>query len=112
MAGGVVPGESIQGIVRDHWVGELHKLGVEITPYARFMGADSDTAYFQHMMSSEQIICEGVETIVSCFAPEPVNSLRRELEKLGFETVVIGDAAAPRTVEEAVLEGFKAAYDI
>ena len=45
-------------------------------------------------------------------APEPVNSLRRELEKLGFETVVIGDAAAPRTVEEAVLEGFKAAYDI
>ena len=112
MAGGIVPGESIQGIVRDHWVGELHKLGVMITPYARFIGADSDTAYFQHMTSGEPIICDGVDTIVSCFAPEPVNSLRDGLESINLETHIVGDAAAPRTVEEAVLEGFKAAYDI
>ncbi len=112
MVGGIVAGESIQGIVRDHWIGELHKLNVEIIPYARFAGADSDTAYFQHMTSGEPIICEAVDTIVTCFAPKSENLLLSELGEFGGEVLVIGDAVAPRTVEEAVLEGFRAANNV
>ncbi len=88
LAGGAVAGESIQGIVRDHWIGELHKLNVEITPFARFIGADSDTAYFQHVTSGEPIICEGVDTIVTCFAPQPQNRLITELEKFDGRVLV------------------------
>ena len=34
LSGASVAGESLQGIVRDQWIGELHKLGVEMTPFA------------------------------------------------------------------------------
>ena len=104
-SGGTVAGESIQGIVRDQWIGELHKLNVELVPYARFIGADCDTAYFQHMISGEPIIFEQVDTVVTCFAPKPENALADELKRSGLKIEIIGDAVAPRTVEEAVLEG-------
>ena len=46
MSGGSVAGESIQGIVRDQWIGTLHGLGVEMTPYAQFYGAMDGSAFF------------------------------------------------------------------
>ena len=55
MVSGIVPGEMIQGIVRDQWIGELHKLGVEMVPYMRFHGADANSAYFQHQINGEAI---------------------------------------------------------
>ena len=33
-------GPAIQAIVRDQWIGELAKLGVEMIPYAKLYGAD------------------------------------------------------------------------
>ena len=45
---GYVPGQRIQQYVRDQWNGTLHKLGVEVIPYARLYGADGDTVYLQH----------------------------------------------------------------
>ena len=112
LSGGIVAGESIQGIVRDQWIGTLHKLGVEMTPYARFYGADGTTAYFQHLTGDEPIVCEDVDTVVTCFAPEAETALANGLGDFPGEVIVIGDAAAPRTVEEAVLEGFRAAAQI
>ena len=112
-----VAGESIQGIVRDHWIGELHRLGVEMVPFARLYGADSGTAFFQHTTSGEPIIFENVDTLVSCFAPQS----SRELGELGgdhdhgqrgTQVYRIGDAVSPRTVEEAVLEGFTLAMSL
>ncbi len=112
LSGGIVAGESIQGIVRDQWIGELHKLGVEMIPYARFYGADGSTAYFQHLTGGAPIICEDVDTVVTCFAPQAETTLMEGLGDFPGEVIVIGDAAAPRTVEEAVLEGFTAAARI
>ncbi|MEM7208666.1 MAG: FAD-dependent oxidoreductase [Pseudomonadota bacterium] len=106
-SGGIVAGESIQAIVRDQWIGELHKLGVEMIPYARFYGADDTTAWFTHTMSGEAIVCDGVDTIVSCDGPQRNYQLADELADWEGELHVIGDAIAPRTVEEAVLEGFR-----
>ena len=111
MSNAISPGDSLQGIVKDQWIGELHRLGVQITPYARFFGADSGTAYFQHTTSNQPIVCEGVDTIVSCYAPK-ANQDYDWLGDLNIETHKIGDAVSPRTVEEAVLEGFKTAWNI
>ncbi len=112
MVGGTVAGELIPGVVRDHWIGVLHRLGVEIVPYARFCGADSDTAYFQHMTGGDPIICDGVDTIVTCYAPASETSLVEALDDFPDQILTIGDAAAPRTVEEAILEGFRAGIRI
>ncbi len=109
LSGGSVAGESIQAIVRDHWIGVLHALGVEMTPYARFYGALDGSAFFQHMTGGEAIVCDDVDAVVSCYAPQANRDCAwiEELDGIGVSWV--GDALAPRSVEEAVLEGWRAA---
>jgi 2,4-dienoyl-CoA reductase-like NADH-dependent reductase (Old Yellow Enzyme family) len=109
---GYVPGQSIQQYVRDRWVGELHRLGVEIIPYARLVGVDESTVYLQHTTSGEPILCEGVDTLVAATGNASVNVLERELEGYGGEIHMAGDCLSPRTCEEAVLEGLQAALAI
>ncbi len=93
--------------MRDQWNGTLHKLGVEIIPYARLYGADGDTVYLQHMTSGEAIVCEGVDTLVLALGHEQETLLAGELDGWPGELHRIGDCVAPRTAEEAVLEGLK-----
>ncbi|MDH3673251.1 MAG: FAD-dependent oxidoreductase [Gammaproteobacteria bacterium] len=112
LSGGIVAGEAIQGIVRDQWIGELHKLGVEMIPYARLFGADRDTAYFQHMTSGEAVICENVDTLVVCYALRAETDLGPKLNGFDGKIQMIGDCLSPRTAEEAVLEGLKAGSEL
>jgi 2,4-dienoyl-CoA reductase-like NADH-dependent reductase (Old Yellow Enzyme family) len=107
---GYMAGEMIQQYVRDPWLGTLHKLGVEIVTMARLIGADSESAYFQHVMCGEPIIFEGCESLIVNMARQSDASLEDELAPLGVPMTAIGDALSPRTVEEAVLEGLKAAW--
>jgi len=112
LSGGSVAGESIQAIVRDQWIGVLHSLGVEMTPYARFYGALDGNAFFQHMTGGEAIVCEQVDTVVTCYAPQ-ANRECVWVERIEDITVSwIGDAVSPRTVEEAVLEGLQLAREL
>jgi NADPH-dependent 2,4-dienoyl-CoA reductase/sulfur reductase-like enzyme len=104
---GLMAGETIPWYVRDEAVGRLHKLGVEITPYARLFGADGSTVYMQHATSGEPIILEDVDTLVLSHGHESVSDLEEELASWPGEVHVIGDAASPRTAEEAVFEGLK-----
>ncbi len=109
--GAAVPGESIPGIVRDQWIGELHRLGVEMIPFMRFFGASGTTVYFQHMTSGQPVIYEDVHSIVSCYAARS-RDIGNLAEQFDGTMVSIGDAISPRTVEEAVLEGYKAVMDL
>lgn len=105
----VTAGDKIPNMVRDYAVGELHKLGVEIVPYVRLFGADSETVYFQHVSSGEPVIMEEVDTLVSHHAPRRNAGLLEELKGYGGKIELIGDCLSPRTAEEAVLEGLKVA---
>jgi hypothetical protein len=49
---------------------------------------------------------------VLCTGHTPVDELSDSLDGLDIETHVIGDAASPRTAEEAVYEGLKVAAEI
>jgi 2,4-dienoyl-CoA reductase-like NADH-dependent reductase (Old Yellow Enzyme family) len=104
---GLMAGQRLPWYVRDSWNGILHKLGVEIIPYARLFGADADAVYFQHATSGEPIVVEQVETLVLSLGHERVADLETELADYAGEVRVIGDALTPRTAEEAVLEGLK-----
>ena len=109
---GYVPGQSIQQYVRDRWIGELHRLGVEMIPYARLVGVDESTVYLQHTTSGEPILCEGVDTLVAATGNASANVLESELKGYGGEIHMAGDCLSPRTCEEAVLEGLQAALAI
>ena len=106
---GHAPGLSLVAHVRDHVVGELTRLNVEITPNARLFGVDEDTAYFQQTMTGDAIVLDNMETLVLALSHRSTDSLYTELGCLGIPLHVIGDALTPRTAEEAVLEGLKVA---
>ena len=103
------PGMNLVDGVRDHWVAALQKLGVAMIPYARLFGADGDTVYLQHTVTDDPIVCEEVETLVLSQGTVPDPGLAHALEDWQGEVHLIGDALSPRTCEEAVLEGLRAA---
>ena len=105
---GTHAGHDLQPYVRDHWVGVLHGLGVEVIPYARLFGADADTAYLQHVVSGEPMVCEGVDTVVLALGHAPETALEEDLAGLDLELHLAGDCLSPRSVEEAVYEGMMA----
>ena len=101
-------GEFLQGYVRADWVGRLQKLGIETIPLARLMGIDGETVYLQHTTNSEVIVIEPVETVVANLGHAPDLTLENALRDWGGPVTYIGDCRAPRTAEEAILEGFEA----
>jgi len=101
-------GESLPLYVRDQMAGELHKLGIPITPYARLYGCDDNTVYLQHTASGEAMIFEDIDTLVLCQGHQPVDTLAEQISDLA-PVQRIGDCLAPRTVEEAIHEGLKIA---
>jgi len=109
---GEAPGLGMPAHVRAFTVGELARLGVEVVPNARLFGVDGDTAYFEHTMTNEPLVAEGIETAVLSLGHRPVDRLSDEIGGLGFAVHTIGDALAPRTAEEAVLEGLQVGVDV
>jgi len=106
---GIAAGQSIPQYVRDESATRLHRLGVEVIPYARLFGIDGQTAYFQHITSGEPLLFEGVDTLVLAQGHEAVEGLADELSGLSVELHQIGDCLSPRTAEEAVLDGLRVA---
>jgi len=109
---GIAAGETLPWYVRDQASASLQRLGVNVMPYMRLYGSDSDSVYLQHITSAEPIVIEGVESLVLCTGHEPICELADQLEGAVAEVRLIGDAASPRTAEEAVYEGLKAGIEI
>lgn len=109
---GIAAGETLPLYVRDESAAMLHKLGVIVLPYMRLYGSDSDSVYFQHVASAEPVIISPVDTVVLCTGHLPVDALAEDLEGIVADVRLIGDAAAPRTAEEAVFDGFRAGFEI
>lgn len=100
-------GLNVQYYTRDPLIAELDRLGVTFVHYARLYGADEDTAYFVHAGGGHAIEIPDVDTVVACYGHRSVDDLALALEGWHGEVHCIGDALAPRTAEEAVLEGLK-----
>ncbi|MFX0541641.1 FAD-dependent oxidoreductase [Roseovarius sp. S4756] len=109
---GTHAGEMLQSYVRDSMVGRVQKLGVEIIPYAQLYGADDDTAYFIHAANGEAILVEDTDTLVLAQGTSSNDALLGALEGYDGALIGIGDCMAPRTAEEAVLDGLKAAWSL
>jgi 2,4-dienoyl-CoA reductase-like NADH-dependent reductase (Old Yellow Enzyme family)/thioredoxin reductase len=108
------PGEYLQFYLRDRWAGVLGSLGVEIIPYARLFGFDGDTAYCVQTAMNEPIVLENTDSVVMCLGHTPDARLEDALQALRppFDVKIIGDCLAPRTAEEAILDGLVVAREI
>lgn len=105
-------GETLQAYTRNHYLGRLYRLGVEMKPHLRLFGADEDSVYFQNVLTGEPVVEDGCDTLVLSLGHQPQSDLERELRDSPFDVHVIGDALAARTAEEAVYEGMKVAWAI
>jgi len=108
MAGGALP-----QYTRNHHRARLHQLGVGVLTHLRLFGADEDTAFFQHTLSGAPVAVEGVDSVVVAHGCAPNTELEGALEEAladwGGAVTAVGDCLAPRSAEEAVLEGLRAA---
>jgi 2,4-dienoyl-CoA reductase-like NADH-dependent reductase (Old Yellow Enzyme family) len=109
---GYAPGESLQQYVRDRIVAALTRLRVTILPLTRPYGADDDSVYLQHVLTDDPVVVDDVAGLVLACGTEPANDLLAQLDESGIPHAAAGDCLAPRTVEEAVLEGLVAAVGI
>jgi len=112
---GNMAGELLQQYVRNEMNAAAHRAGVRVIPNVRVAGVDEDTVYLQHRLSGQPVLLEGVAATVFAIGPVPDSALLDELTgpaAFGGEVIGVGDCLAPRTVEEAVLDGLKAAWAI
>ncbi|WP_211979044.1 FAD-dependent oxidoreductase [Brevibacterium sp. W7.2] len=102
-------GAAIQQYTRTLLVSQALRVGVEFLGDARLVGVDEDTGYLQSTLCEIVHEVDGVAATIVSAAP------RAAVPDLDFgpaSVEVIGDARAPRTVEEAVYEGLVAAKNL
>ena len=111
-AAGYAAGESLQQYVRERLLAAVARQRITVLPLMRPYGVDEDTIYLQHVLTEEPVLVEGVAGLVLACGASPAAELLESLESAGLPTIGIGDCLAPRTVEEAVLDGLVAASAI
>jgi 2,4-dienoyl-CoA reductase-like NADH-dependent reductase (Old Yellow Enzyme family) len=112
---GYMPGQRIQQYVRDAMTAGATRAGVTIQPLVRLFGYDGRAVFFQHVLTGEPVIVEDVAALVLAQGHDPIDDLLVALEAAdgpAVEVHGIGDCLAPRTVEEAVLDGLRVASAI
>ena len=105
-------GEHLQIYTRNHYLGRLYKLGVEMVGHARLYGADDGSVFFQNTVSDEPMIVDNVDTLVHSTGVRPLDKLAQALDAKGMEYHAIGDCVIPRSAEEAIYEAVKIAREI
>ncbi|MBB3143521.1 oxidoreductase [Halomonas organivorans] len=109
---GLHVGESLQSYVRDSTAARLHDLGIGVMTYARVFGVDDDTVYLYHTGGAQPMVVEGVDHLVLACGGVPNVSPDDEDRWHDLPVTLIGDCLAPRTAEEAVYDGLKAAMTL
>jgi 2,4-dienoyl-CoA reductase-like NADH-dependent reductase (Old Yellow Enzyme family) len=114
---GYYAGQRIQQYVRDQMLIAARRARVEMRATVRPFGADDTAVYLQDVLTGDAVIVEDAAALVLATGHVPNGSLLEELDAVaaaggGFEVRGIGDVLAPRTIEEAVLDGLKAGVSI
>jgi len=98
-------GETLQIYTRNHYVGRLQKLGINLFTHARLFGCVDGTVFFQNTLTDEAMEFEGVDNLVLSLGHKPHDDLEHALHAEGIDSWSIGDCVAVRSAEEAVYEG-------
>jgi 2,4-dienoyl-CoA reductase-like NADH-dependent reductase (Old Yellow Enzyme family) len=109
---GYMPGQRIQQYVRDAMIASAARARVTMIPLVRLFGYDGSAVFFQHVLTEEPVVVEDVAALVLALGHEPVDDLVGALDGWDGQVQQVGDCLAPRTVEEAVLEGLTVAAEL
>lgn len=103
-------GAAIQQYTRTLLVSQALRTGrISFLSDARLVGVDADTGYLQSTLCE---IVHEVDEVAATIVSAAPRSVVPDLDLRAASVRVIGDALAPRTVEEAVYEGLTAASEL
>lgn len=112
----VIITEMGDGIASDMGISDRHlllerfkKMGVEIMTNAKIIKISGQGLSINRQGKEEFI---EADNIVLCLGAKPINYLAKEISDLTAVVDIVGDAKQPRTVLEAVYEGYLAALNI
>lgn len=105
-------GHSIQEKVRSFVLTQLFLNEVEMTSQYKISEVTEDSVAFSNIYTGQKIKRENVDTVVLAYGLLQENSLFHQLKEHVSTIHRIGDSLIPRTVEEAILEGFELAVNL
>lgn len=105
-------GHSIQEKVRSFVLTQLFLNGVEMTSQYKISEVTEGTVAFSNIYTGQKLQRYGIDTVVIAYGLLQENSLFHQLKECVSNIHRIGDCLIPRTVEEAILEGFELAANL
>ncbi len=107
-----VVGEDVDAVVRTTIHQHLLRNGVTFRTGEYITSSDGQTVNLRNQFSDKVSQIDGVDLIVDWQGRVARDTLRQAAQQSGIETIIIGDALAPRTVTMAVAEGAKAGREV
>jgi pyruvate/2-oxoglutarate dehydrogenase complex dihydrolipoamide dehydrogenase (E3) component len=99
-------GEMLHQYRRNLYLARLYRAGVRIEHHLRLTGADNGRVHFENTFAPELTSDLDADVLVLALGRVPESGPERALQERGIAVKRIGDCASPRTLEEAILEGF------
>ncbi|PHX61029.1 MAG: oxidoreductase [Actinobacteria bacterium] len=108
---GWAAGHALQQYVRNEMLADAIRHKVSVRTDLRIRGIAGNTVLLGHTLTGAVIEIPGMSAIVLATGHTSNDSLFDELVGRGANVHLIGDALAPRTAEEAVLDGLRVAAE-
>ncbi|MFB6220909.1 MAG: FAD-dependent oxidoreductase [Halolamina sp.] len=105
-------GESVQQYRQNQLLGRLDEADATLTPHHRLGEVTADGVVLENLFSETERRRTGVDTVVFAHGGDAEYRLARELTAAGHDVEQVGDCWAPRSLDEAVWEGFAAAVEL
>jgi 2,4-dienoyl-CoA reductase-like NADH-dependent reductase (Old Yellow Enzyme family)/thioredoxin reductase len=108
----VTVGECLHQYRRNLFLQRLYRAGVEIVQHHELVGGDAEHATLRNVFAPELESTLRADTIVLALGRVPEDALAPTLRAAGINVEEAGDCLSPRGLEEAVLEGTRAAQAV
>jgi hypothetical protein len=112
VTGAYTAGESVQQYRQNTLLERLDERGVTLTPHHRVRAVRENAVVLENLFSERTERRTGVDTVAFAHGGEADYGLFRELDTAGHDVERVGDCWAPRSLDEAVWEGFEAAVEL
>lgn len=93
-------------------VGDLEEAGVDVKPFTVLTAIDKRGVHLESIYGGRSRVWEGVDTVVLNTGYRANGTLFAALSDVGLPAVAVGDCVAPRRLQLAVYEGYRAGLDV
>ena len=109
---GVAPATEVPRAVTHTVLAALIDLEAIVYPMMQIVGAGPNEVVLVNTVFGQPKFISGVDSLIFASGHEPDRTLELALHGASCDVRLIGDCLAPRTAEEAVLEGLRVGMDV